>query len=100
MAVRLRLKRMGNRNRPHYRITAVEGTKHRDGDVLEILGAYHPTHKHEEQQEQLYVERAAYWISVGAQPTRTVADILKHHDLTPVPGTPVEKQPTASAKGQ
>ena len=79
MAVRLRLKRHGRRNRPFYRIVAMEARKRRDGRELEVVGHYDPIAK--EENTSLKLDRIEYWLSVGAQPTETVADILKKHGV-------------------
>ncbi len=74
--VRLRLKRMGRRHRPFYRLNAVEKRTQRDGRVLENLGWYNPVEKSEENQLSLNAERIKYWLERGAQPTDTVNDLL------------------------
>lgn len=79
MAVRLRLKRHGRRNRPFYRIVAMEGRRRRDGRELEVVGHYDPIAK--EEKTSLKLDRVEYWLSVGAQPTETVANILKKHGV-------------------
>ena len=79
MAVRLRLKRHGRRNRPFYRIVAMEARRRRDGRELEVVGHYDPIAK--EENTSLKLDRIEYWLSVGAQPTETVADILKKHGV-------------------
>lgn len=79
MAVRLRLQRHGRRNRPFYRIVAIEGRRRRDGKELEVVGHYDPIA--EKDNTVVKVERAKYWLSVGAQPSATVADILKKHGV-------------------
>lgn len=77
MAVRLRLKRMGRRHRPFYRITAVDQRKKRDGRVIEELGYYDPINADQSKQVKLASERIAYWLSVGAQPSDTVRNLIK-----------------------
>ena len=77
MAVSLRLKRMGRRHRPFYRVTAVDKRKPRDGRVIEELGYYDPLHADESKQISLKIERIEYWISVGAQPSDTVRGLIK-----------------------
>lgn len=77
MAVRLRLKRMGRRHRPFYRVTAVDKRKKRDGRVIEELGYYDPLHADESKQVVLRVQRIEYWLSVGAQPSDTVRGLMK-----------------------
>ena len=101
MAVKIRLKRLGNRNRPFYRVTAVDERNKRDGAVIEELGTYNPVDKLEERQVKLKLDRCAYWLSVGAQPSETVAGILRKAGLNPKPGTKVEDQklPEPAAAG-
>ncbi len=77
MAVRLRLKRMGRRHRPFYRIVAVDRQKQRDSRVIEELGHYDPVNHAPEQQVTLNRERIEYWLGVGAQPTQTVHGLLR-----------------------
>ena len=81
MAVRLRLKRMGRTHRSFFRLNAIDGRNPRDGRVIEPLGWYDPCNKDPEQQVKLDVERIQYWLSVGAQPSDTVSDLLKRHGI-------------------
>jgi small subunit ribosomal protein S16 len=92
MAVALRLKRMGNTHRPFYRIVSVDKRDKRDGAVIEQLGTYNPLDKDEQKQVDMDRQRVAYWISVGAQPSITVAGLCKRVGLDPKPGTKVEAQ--------
>ncbi|MBI1373692.1 MAG: 30S ribosomal protein S16 [Phycisphaera sp.] len=94
MSVKLRLSRMGNRHRPFYRINAIDSRKQRDGRVIEQLGWFNPLDQNEAQQSELKVDRIAYWLSVGAQPSATVSMLIKRIGLNPTPGTKVEAQPT------
>ncbi|MBM4054595.1 MAG: 30S ribosomal protein S16 [Planctomycetes bacterium] len=77
MAVRIRMKRMGRKNRPYYRIGAFDVHEERDGMALENLGTYDPMESNSEKQVTLKKERIDYWLSVGAKPTESVAAILK-----------------------
>ena len=79
--VRLRLKRMGRRNRAFFRICAFDAREERDGRSIEQLGTYDPMEKDEEKKVVLKRERIEYWLSVGAQPTETVASILKKNNI-------------------
>lgn len=90
--VRLRLKRMGNRHRPFYRVAAIDQRKARDGKVIEEIGWYNPLDQDESKQIKLDKERAAYWVSVGAQPSETVTMLLKKEGLNPTPGTQIDQQ--------
>jgi small subunit ribosomal protein S16 len=75
--VKLRLKRTGRTHRPYYRIVAVDIRVRRDGDPIEEIGHYDPLEKDAAKQLVLNPERAAHWLSVGAQPSGTVATLLK-----------------------
>ncbi|MEQ8844748.1 MAG: 30S ribosomal protein S16 [Phycisphaerales bacterium] len=79
--VRIRMQRLGRTHRPFYRIAAAEKRVKRDGKVLENLGWYNPIEKDPEKQIKLEAERIKYWLSVGAQPSETVMDILGKQDL-------------------
>ena len=75
MAVRIRLRRQGRKKAPTYRIVVADGRSPRDGKFLEILGQYAP--RSGELALHLNVERANYWLNVGAQPTDTVRSLLR-----------------------
>ncbi|MCP4254175.1 MAG: 30S ribosomal protein S16 [Candidatus Scalindua sp.] len=79
--VKLRLKRMGRRNRAFFRLCAFDAREERDGRSIEQLGTYDPMEKDEEKKVVLKKERIEYWLSVGAQPTETVASILKKNNI-------------------
>jgi small subunit ribosomal protein S16 len=79
--VKLRLKRMGRRNRAFFRLCAFDAREERDGRSIEQLGTYDPMAKDEEKKVVLKRERIEYWLSVGAQPTETVASILKKNKI-------------------
>ncbi|MCP4590572.1 MAG: 30S ribosomal protein S16 [bacterium] len=81
MAVRLRLKRFGRRHRPFYRFTAIDQRRARDGRPIEELGYFDPLVADPEQQVKLKRERIEYWLSVGAQPSRTVRNLLKKNGI-------------------
>jgi small subunit ribosomal protein S16 len=77
MAVVLRLKRMGRRNRPFYRICVMDRRTRRDGRAIEELGHYDPVNPEKGKHFVLNVERAKHWLSVGAQPSATVTTFLQ-----------------------
>ncbi|HDY64924.1 MAG TPA: 30S ribosomal protein S16 [Phycisphaerae bacterium] len=77
MAVRLRLKRMGRTHRSFFRLSAMDSRSPRDGRVIEELGWYDPSAKNPDEEVSLKRERIEYWLSVGAQPSDTVRDLLK-----------------------
>ena len=79
--VKIRLKRMGRRNRAFFRICAFDAREERDGRSIEQLGTYDPMEKEESKKVVLKRERIEYWLSVGAQPTETVASILKKNKI-------------------
>lgn len=74
--VRLRLKRVGAKNKPVFRVVAADQRSPRDGKFLEELGTYHPLQAGEIN-FTLKLERAEYWLKVGAQPSETVASMIK-----------------------
>jgi len=76
VAVRLRLKRFGRRNLAFFRLNAMDIRSCRDGRVIEELGYYDPLGKDAEKQFRINRERVEYWLSVGAQPSETVKDLL------------------------
>ena len=71
--VKIRLTRTGKKNSPCYRIVVIDARTKRDGGYIEKLGHYNPILS----EEVVNVERADYWISKGAQPSSTVADIIR-----------------------
>ena len=75
MAVKLRLMRMGKKKQPTYRIVAADGRSPRDGRFIEILGTYEP--RLEPSGIKVDNAKAVKWLTQGAQPTDTVAKILK-----------------------
>lgn len=76
MAVKLRLTRMGRRHKPFFRLNAIDSRSPRDGKVIEKLGHYDPIEKNAEKQLVLKKERIEYWLSVGAIPSETVAELI------------------------
>ncbi len=88
--VDLRLKRMGRRHRPFYRINAMDKRSPRDGRVIEQLGWYDPIAP-DDRQLSVKVDRVDYWLSVGAQPSRTVATLLKLVGCDPKPGMKLQE---------
>ena len=75
MAVRIRLKRIGAKNSPVYRVVVADSRSPRDGKFIEEIGTYQPLKK--DTNFTLNLERAQYWISKGAQPSDTVASFLR-----------------------
>ena len=81
MAVKLRFKRMGRRHQSFFRLNAMDSRSPRDGRVIEQLGWYDPNTKDPAKQLSLNSERIAYWLSVGAEPSKTVKDLLKRQGI-------------------
>ncbi len=78
--VKLRLRRVGLRNQPSYRIIAADKEKSRDGRFLEIVGFYNP--RTEPSTIDLKEDRIFSWLSQGAKPSESVAKIFKEIGLT------------------
>ena len=89
MAVRIRLKRIGAKNKPAFRIVVADNRSPRDGKCLEELGTYLPLKRTDN--FTLDLDRAKYWISKGAQPSETVAAFIKKASKTAP--APAEAQP-------
>lgn len=75
MAVKIRMKRVGTKNTPVYRIVVADGRSPRDGKFIEEIGTYQPLKK--DSNFVLDLERANYWVGKGAQPSETVASFMK-----------------------
>jgi small subunit ribosomal protein S16 len=75
MAVRIRLKRIGAKNTPAYRIVVTDSRSPRDGRFIEEIGSYVPSRR--ENNYKINLERAKHWLGVGAQPSDTVASMIK-----------------------
>ncbi len=72
--VRIRLKKMGRKKLPIYKIIVTDERAKRDGRAVDVLGTYNPKSK----ELQINVEKIQEWISKGAQPTPRVTSLLKH----------------------
>ncbi|MFQ5731280.1 MAG: 30S ribosomal protein S16 [Planctomycetaceae bacterium] len=118
MAVRIRMKRLGRRHRPFFRICVMDSRKPRDGAAIEEVGSYDPMVRDKSKRVTLNLERIDYWISVGAQPSDNVATLIKKMkadnwgtpaapppmtapkplpEPEPAPEAPAEETPTAEA---
>ena len=75
MAVKIRLRRMGAKKAPFYRVVVADSRYPRDGRFIEEIGYYNPVENPAEL--KVDVDRAQAWIKTGAQPTETVRDLLK-----------------------
>ena len=76
MSVKIRLKRVGAKNNPIYRVVVTDGRNPRDGRFIEEIGTYTPTRKQGVKYE-IKLDRVDYWIGVGAQPSETVSQMVK-----------------------
>jgi small subunit ribosomal protein S16 len=83
MAVVIRMKRTGRKNRPSYRISATNSRNARDGRTLETLGIYDPASPVEALRLKLVPERIQYWVSQGARVSPMVAAILRKQKIVP-----------------
>ncbi|MCT4633793.1 MAG: 30S ribosomal protein S16 [Firmicutes bacterium] len=79
MAVKIRLKRMGSKKRPFYRVVVADSRSPRDGRFIEEIGYYNPMT--EPKEVKVDVEKANKWLGNGAQPTDTVRDLFKKHEI-------------------
>ena len=75
MAVKIRLRRVGRKKSPMYRIVVADSRSPRDGKFLEIVGQYQP--RTGDKAINLDSDRVNYWLNVGAQPTDTVRSLLR-----------------------
>lgn len=95
MAVAIRMKRMGRKNREYYRICATDRRSPRDGRVIEELGTYDPHVSETDARCTLNGPRVDYWISVGAQPSDAVRVLIKKYGTN---GTHLQQMEAARAK--
>jgi small subunit ribosomal protein S16 len=80
LAVKLRLRRMGKKKQPIYKVVAADSRSPRDGKFLESVGLYNPlTNPHT---IDIKEDRALYWLNNGAQPTETVKSLLRQKGIT------------------
>ncbi len=100
MAVRIRLKKMGRRHRPFYRVSVMDSRSPRDGKSIEDIGHYDPMVRDKSARVKLDMERVEYWMSVGALPSDKVAVLIKKvktnkfgEAAAPPPLTPPKEPP-------
>ena len=75
--LRIRLRRVGRKKQPSYRVVIAESTAPRDGKFVEVIGFYNP--RTEPETFQLQEDRALHWLSVGAQPSEAVVRLFRTH---------------------
>ncbi len=93
--VRIRLRRMGAKKKPFYRIVVADQRSPRDGRFIENIGTYDPMT--DPPTVEIKSERAGHWLSVGAQPSEAVARLLEKSGITDEQGKlkPAEVEPAA-----
>ena len=79
MAVKIRLKRMGSKKKPFYRIVVADSRAPRDGKFIEEIGYYNPLT--ESKEIKVYAEKVNTWIKNGAKPTDTVNRLFKNNNI-------------------
>jgi len=92
VAVRIRLKKLGRRHRPFFRVCAMDSRTPRDGTVIEELGYYDPMIRDTDARAVLNGERIDHWLGVGALPTEKVGVLIKKYGSN---GTHLEQQKQA-----
>lgn len=98
MAVSIRLRREGARNRPYYKVVVADSRSPRDGKFIEMLGTYDP--KKPDHNSTLKLDRIDHWISKGAQPSDTVRSLIKKNKKQPPVSAPAEAVVPAPAAGE
>ena len=93
--VRIRLRRMGAKKTPFYRIVVTDKRSPRDGRFIESIGTYNPNTQPET--VELKMDRAAYWLGNGAQPSDGVVRILRRANLVDEQGKAVPYTPAAES---
>jgi len=100
VAVRIRLKKLGRRHRPFFRVSVMDSRSPRDGKTIEDVGHYDPMVKDKSARVKLDMERIDYWMSVGALPSDKVAVLIKKvktndfgETKEPPPMTPPKEPP-------
>ena len=77
MSVKIRLRRIGAKKHPYYRLVVADTRSPRDGKFIEILGTYNPKGETPAEKVQVDAEKARQWIAKGATPSDTVQSLLK-----------------------
>jgi small subunit ribosomal protein S16 len=94
MAVSIRLRREGAKNRPYYKVVVADSRSPRDGKFIELIGTYDP--KKPDHNSTLKLDRIDHWISQGAQPSDTVRSLIKKNKMQSASAAPEVAAPTAS----
>ncbi len=88
--VRIRLRRMGAKKKPFYRVVIAHKESPRDGRFIEIVGTYDP--RTQPETVELKTDRVNHWLSTGAQPSESVGRILRKLNVIDADGKPVAAQ--------
>jgi len=89
MAVSIRLRREGTKNRPYYKVVVADKRSPRDGKFIETIGTYDP--KKPDHNSTLNIDRVEYWIGKGAQPSDTVRSLIKTNRKATATAEPASK---------
>jgi|SRR6266850_4505734 len=93
MAVSIRLRREGAKNRPYYKVVVADSRSPRDGKFIELIGTYDP--KRPGHNSTLKLERIEHWIARGAQPSDTVRSLIKKNKKQAASAAPEVSMPAA-----
>lgn len=96
MAVRIRLRRIGKKKQPQYRVVVADSRAPRDGRFIETIGQYNP--RIDPPLIRVNQERALHWLSQGAQPSDTVRSILAKAGVSKQTAAPAEAPPPAAGE--
>lgn len=98
MAVKIRLKRVGKKKQPYYRVVVADSRSPRDGRFIEEIGTYDP---HTQPSTfKIDAERMRYWLENGAQPTDTVRKLVKNTKALEQPSAEIEKAETETTSSE
>jgi small subunit ribosomal protein S16 len=97
MAVSIRLRREGAKNRPYYKVVVADSRSPRDGKFIEIIGTYDP--KKPDHNSTLKLDRIEHWMSKGAQPSDTVRSLIKKNQKQTT-AAPAEESAPAPAPAE
>ncbi|MDO5732977.1 MAG: 30S ribosomal protein S16 [Eubacteriales bacterium] len=81
MAVKIRLKRIGAKKQPYYRVVVADSRSPRDGRFIEEIGFYNPGANNSPKEFRVQEEKVRDWMSKGAQPTETVRSLLEKNGV-------------------
>jgi small subunit ribosomal protein S16 len=94
MAVSIRLRREGAKNRPYYKVVVADSRSPRDGKFIELIGTYDP--KKPDHNSTLKLDRIDHWIALGAQPSDTVRSLIKKNKAQPADAAAEAVEPAAA----